>query len=75
MSGDTQVVVEQAEREVVFETILALDIPTEIPRVGFTLETIFIPFADGSENPFTGQTAQDLGLSSIRDNSPESRSS
>jgi len=71
MSGDTQVGVEQAEREVVFETILALDIPTEIPRVGFTLETIFIPFADGSENPFTGQTAQDLGRSSIRDNSPE----
>ena len=34
-------------------------------------ETIFIPFASGSENPFTGKTAGDLGRSSIRDNSPE----
>ena len=57
--GDEQVGVTRAEREVVFETILALDIPTEIPRVGFTFETIFIPFASGNENP------------SIRDNSPE----
>ena len=69
--GDEQVGVTRAEREVVFETILALDIPTEIPRVGFTFETIFIPFAVGSENPFTGMTAQEIGRDSIRDNSPE----
>ena len=43
--GNEQIGVTRAEREVVFETILALDIPTEIPRVGFTFETIFIPFA------------------------------
>lgn len=71
MDGDTEVGVELAEREVVFETILALDIPTVIPRVGFTFETIFVPFADTEENPFTGMTATDLGRSSIRDNSPE----
>ena len=53
------------------ETVLALEIPTEIPRVGFTFETIFIPFASGSENPFTGMTAQEIGRDSIRDNSPE----
>ena len=69
--GDKQVGVTRAEREVVFETVLALDIPTEIPRVGFTFETIFIPFASGSENPFTGMTAQEIGRDSIRDNSPE----
>ena len=69
--GDEQIGVTLAEREVVFETILALDIPTEIPRVGFTFETIFIPFASGSENPFTGMTAQEIGRNSIRDNSPE----
>ncbi len=69
--GDEQVGVTRAEREVVFETVLALEIPTEIPRVGFTFETIFIPFASGSENPFTGMTAQEIGRDSIRDNSPE----
>ena len=41
--GDQQVRVTRAQREVVFETIVALDIPTEIPRVSFTFETIFIP--------------------------------
>ena len=69
--GDQQVRVTRAEREVVFETILALDIPTEIPRVGLTFETIFIPFASGDEKPCTGATAEDLGRTSIRDNFSE----
>lgn len=69
--GDEQVGVTRAEREVVFEAILALDIPTEIPRVAFTFETIFVPFASGSENPFTGMTAQELGRTSVRKNSPQ----
>ena len=34
----------QVERGRLFELILAVEIPTEIPRVGFTLETIFAPF-------------------------------
>ena len=71
LDGDEQVGVTQAEREVVFEATLAVEIPTEIPRVGFTFETIFIPFASGSENPFTGMTARQIGRDSIRDNSPE----
>ena len=70
---DDGVVVEtaQQEREKVFELILAVDIPTEIPRVGFTVETIFLPFAETSENPFTGVTAEELGRTSIRDNAVE----
>lgn len=71
MDGDEQVGVTRAEREVVFEAILALDVPTSIPRVGFTFETIFIPLASGDENPYSGATAQDLGRSSIGENSPE----
>jgi hypothetical protein len=71
MDGEVQVGVERAEREVVFETVVALDIPTEIPRVGFTLEAIFAPFSSGEENPFTGRTATDLGRTSVRDNTPE----
>lgn len=59
------------ERETVFELILALDIPTQIPRIGFTFETIFIPFGDTSVNPFTGTTAEELGRESIRDSEIE----
>ena len=71
MGGDVQVGVELAEREVVFETVVAVDIPTEIPRVSFTLEAIFAPFATSDENPFTGVSASSLGRKSVRDNVPE----
>ncbi len=71
MDGDDQVGVQRAAREVVFETVVALDIPTEIPRVGFTLEAIFAPFSTGGRNPFSGRSAAELGRSSIRDNTPE----
>ena len=54
-----------------FELILALDIPTEIPRVGFTAEMIFIPFGDTDANPFTGVSAEQLDRTSIRDNEIE----
>ncbi|MEE8130931.1 MAG: hypothetical protein V3T48_11605 [Vicinamibacterales bacterium] len=37
------------EREKVLELVLAIGIPTEIPRVGFTVETIFSPFRDDTE--------------------------
>ena len=37
------------ERENVLELVLAIGIPTEIPRVGFTVETIFSPFRDDTE--------------------------
>ena len=36
--------VESVGVESAFELVLALDIPTTIPRVGFTFETIFVPF-------------------------------
>ena len=63
--------VERAARDRVFELIFALDIPTEIPRVGLTLEAIFLPFGGTSVNPFTGVTAAELGRSDIRDNGIE----
>ena len=71
MNDGVQVGIIRAEREVVFETVVAVDIPTELPRVGFTLEAIFAPFSSSSENPFSGRTATDLGRSSVRDNTPE----
>lgn len=63
--------VERAARGTVFELIFALDIPTEIPRVGLTLEAIFVPFGGTSVNPFTGVTAAQLGRSELRHNGIE----
>lgn len=60
--------VERVERETVFELIFALDVPTEIPRVGFTLEAIFAPFGETSVNPITGAAAGEPGGHEIRDN-------
>ena len=37
------------ERDRVFELVLAAGVPTEIPRVAFTFETIFSPFRDDTE--------------------------
>lgn len=64
-------VITRAERGVEFEVIVALDIPTAIPRVGLTFEAIWTPFAGGSSNPFTGANATDVGKSEIRDNPVE----
>lgn len=47
--------------EQAFEMIFALDVPTAIPRVGFTLEAIWTPFAKTDANLFTGSTASELG--------------
>ena len=44
---------------------------TEIPRVGFTLETIFVPFGETDTHPFSGATAADAGRASFRDNGIE----
>jgi hypothetical protein len=41
-------VVRKAERERVFETVIALDVPTTVPRLGFTFETIVKPFVKGN---------------------------
>ena len=61
-------VVEDTESETIFEIIFAVGVPTEIPRIGFTLEAIFAPFKGTAEHPFTGETAQQLGRDEIRDN-------
>ena len=65
---ETGGLVERTGRETVFELIFALDVPTEIPRVGLTFEVGFAPFGSTSEHPFTGATAADLGRDNIRDN-------
>ncbi|MDO8678035.1 MAG: hypothetical protein Q7R30_05665 [Acidobacteriota bacterium] len=62
---------ERAARESVFELIFALNVPTTIPRVGLTLEAIFIPFGGTSVHPFTGATAAEAGRDEIRDNGIE----
>jgi hypothetical protein len=61
---------EKELRETVFESIVALDVPTSIPRVSFTFEAIVHPFVRSGENPFTGRTAADLG-GEVRDNPVE----
>lgn len=63
--------VERAARASAFELIWALDVPTTIPRVGLTLEAIFVPFGGTSVHPFTGATAVETGQDEIRDNGIE----
>ncbi len=64
-------IVEETKRETVFELIFAVGVPTTVPRVGFTLEAIFIPFEGTSEHPFTGESAEDVDRDEIRDNPVE----
>lgn len=64
------VVPERETTETVFEMIFALDIPTAVPRLGFTLEAIYHPFTKTGENPFTGRTSDEVG-GEIRDNAVE----
>jgi hypothetical protein len=40
--------VKKVEAENVFETVMAVDIPTTVPRVSFSFETIFKPFVEGN---------------------------
>jgi hypothetical protein len=67
------VVVERVRerRERVFELIVAVEVPTVVPRIGLTFEAIFTPFGSADANPFTGSSAEGLGRSSIRDNGIE----
>jgi len=58
-------------RETVFELILAVGVPTEIPRVSLTFETIFVPTGETENHPFTGMTAAEQGSRSLRDNGIE----
>jgi hypothetical protein len=63
--------VTQEGRESKFESILAVDIPTQIPRLGFTFEAIWAPFEGTDRNVFSGRTAGDLGIHEFRDNPAE----
>lgn len=62
---------EKAARETAFELIVALDIPTALPRLGLSVEAIWTPFGSTSVNPFTGRSARDLGVPHVRDNPVE----
>ncbi len=68
LDGDAIDSVSREPRETAFEIIIALGIPTEIPRVGVTLEAGWKPFGRTDANPFTGKTAEELGEENIRDN-------
>jgi hypothetical protein len=46
MAGGTAT---RLDREGVFETVLALELATRLPRLGFTAEAIFAPFSDDNE--------------------------
>ncbi len=59
-----------APRATIFEAVVALDVPTSVPRLSFTFEAIVHPFVRADENPFTGQTASDLG-GDVRENPVE----
>jgi len=63
--------VERAKREHVLELIFAVDVPTAIPRIGLTLEAIFVPKGATDVHPFTGATAAEIGRGEIRDNGIE----
>ena len=63
--------VERVGAETVFELIVALDVPTQIPRIGVTLEAIFVPFGETSVHPFTEVSAANAGRQSFRDNGIE----
>lgn len=60
-----------AERNSEFELIVAVDIPTRAPRLGFTVEAMWTPFGRAAGNPFTGRSAADAGVPHIRDNPVE----
>lgn len=63
--------VSESGPETVFEIVVALDVPTQMPRVGLTLEAIVTPFKGTEEQPFSGRTAAELGVDEIRDNAVE----
>src|SRR5688500_7048002 len=46
--SEGRTVTTKVERERVFETVIAADIPTTIPRVSFTFETIIKPLVKGT---------------------------
>lgn len=69
-AGEPIEVTEEGQH-VVFETVLSVDIPTEVPRLGFVFEAIWAPFENTDRNVFTGNTASELSVKNIRHNPVE----
>jgi len=71
IEGGEVVEVSQEGRESKFESILAVDIPTQVPRLSLSVEAIWAPFEGTDRNVFSGRTAGDLGVHEFRDNPAE----
>lgn len=71
LDGGVPVEVQKSSVGTQFETVLALDVPTEVPWLGLTFEAIVAPFKKSETNVFTGGTAVELGTRRIRDNPVE----
>jgi hypothetical protein len=50
--------------------IFTVSAPTTIPRTSLFTQLLWLPFANRSNNPFTGYTAEDLEEETIDANSP-----
>jgi len=61
----------RAERKSVFELIFAVDVPTQIPRIGVVFEAIFVPFGEVVLPPVDGATGAAAQPRKIRDNGIE----
>ena len=71
LGNDVTAPISRQDRESVFELAIVMGIPTEIPRIGFTVETILSPFGETDLNPFTRSTPSVLSSTAIRDNGIE----
>lgn len=60
-SGD----VLELPREVEPVMIVSVEVPTEIPRISLALSLQWTPFAEDDDNPYTGYTADQLGVEAI----------
>lgn len=54
-----------------FALFFTMTVPTIIPRFDLGTQLSWMPFANSSDNPFTGYTAEDLGQDEIDANTPE----
>lgn len=54
-----------------FEIVIAVGMPTTLPRVELTGEAIWAPFAETDANPFTGRSTDELSVEAIGENPVE----
>lgn len=55
-------------RDAVLEMVVAVGIPTALPRLGLTLQATWTPFARRNTNLLTGRTARQLDEEGVADN-------